>query len=174
MGKSSLINRLLGVKRLAHTSSSPGRTRSVNFYRINESCNFVDLPGYGYAKVPLAVRRSWKPMVEGVMERRRRRIALAVLVVDARRPPTEMDLAMREWLESKRVPYVVAATKSDKLSAAERKQASQWLAQAFGSAAAAGAPPVLVSETGTGIRELWNVLDSALYGATEGHAPRRV
>jgi GTP-binding protein len=113
------------------------------------------------------VRRSWKPLVEGLLARRRHRIALALLVLDARHGPTEMDLAMRDWLEGQEVPYAVAATKADKLSSAERQRAGRWLA-------AAGAPAVLVSETGMGMRELWKILDTALHGSKEGHAPHRV
>ncbi len=115
-----MINRLLGVKNLARTSSRTGITQSVNFYRVNESWFFVDLPGYGWARVPELVRRSWKPMVEGYLDRRRRRIALALLIVDSRREATQLDLTMKQWLEAKEIEYVVAATKSDKLSASGR------------------------------------------------------
>ena len=86
VGKSSLINKLLGVKGLAKTSARPGRTQTVNFYRVNESWFIVDLPGYGYAKVPEAIRRTWAPMVEGFLVRSRESIALGIIVVDARRP----------------------------------------------------------------------------------------
>jgi GTP-binding protein len=161
VGKSSLINRLLGTKGLAKTSSRPGRTQSVNFYRINDAFNFVDLPGYGYAKVPQAVRRSWRPMVEGFLERRRQRIALALLVVDARREPTELDGTMRDWLEAGEIPYVVAATKADKLSGNGRAKAARALRK--GLAGAAVVEPLLVSaQSGLGMRELWRHLDEAL------------
>jgi GTP-binding protein len=162
VGKSSLINRLLGTKNLARTSSSPGRTQSVNFYRVNESCYFVDLPGYGWARVPEAVRRAWKPLVEGYLERRRPRIALALLIVDSRHEASELDLTMHEWLESKRIPYRVAATKSDKLNAAERRRAARVMLDGFGGGVG---PPLLVSaRSGDGIRELWRELDRALDG----------
>jgi GTP-binding protein len=162
VGKSSLINSLLGAKNLARTSSEPGRTRTVNFYRVNEAWNVVDLPGYGYAKVPEAVRRSWKPLVEGFLARRRERIALALLVVDARHEASDLDLAMREWLEAGGVPYLVVATKSDKLSAAGRAAARRVLAAAYGEAPG-GAPPLMVSvRTGEGLREVWKHLDAAL------------
>lgn len=161
VGKSSLINRLLGVKGLARTSSSPGRTQSVNFYRVNDSCYFVDLPGYGYAKVPLAVRESWKPMIEGFLERRCPRIALAFLVVDSRRSTTDLDLTMRDWFVAMGIPHVVAATKSDKLSSSARLAAGRELSMGFGDAA--GKPLVMVSvQTGRGIQEIWRYLDSAL------------
>jgi transcription termination factor Rho len=100
VGKSSLINILLGAKKLARTSSTPGRTQSVNFYRINDTYWFVDLPGYGFAKVPLEVREAWGPMIEGFLQRRRDDIALAVLLVDARHDPTGLDRTMGQWLET--------------------------------------------------------------------------
>jgi GTP-binding protein len=161
VGKSSLINRLLGAKGLARTSSRPGRTQSVNFYRINEACNFVDLPGYGYAKVPEAVRRQWGPMVEGFLERRRARIGLALLVVDSRHEPTVLDRTMRDWLVAREVPWLVAATKADKLSGNGRAKAARTVREAMEGPAVA--PPVLVSaEDGRGIRELWRFLDQVL------------
>jgi GTP-binding protein len=169
VGKSSLINKLLGAKHLARTSSQPGRTQSINFYRINECCEFVDLPGYGYAKVPEAVRRAWKPMVEGFLQRRREEIALALLVLDARRPPMEMDLLMRDWLVTGRIPYLAVATKADKLSGNGRARARKQLMQAF--ASQDGLDPFLVSaHTGMGMREIWRHIDSAF---AEAMARRR-
>ena len=160
VGKSSLINRLLRTKGLARTSSQPGRTQSVNFYRVNESLHFVDLPGYGYAKVPESVRRTWGPMVQGFLERRQQRIALALLVLDARHEPTVLDGTMRDWLDANAIPYVVAATKADKLSGNGRAQSGRRL-KSFGGSHSAAA--VLVSaETGLGVREVWRHLDSAL------------
>jgi GTP-binding protein len=164
VGKSSLINRLLGTKDLARTSSTPGRTRSVNFYRVNDAIWFVDLPGYGYAKVSGEVRRSWGPMIEGVLRRRRPRIAIAVLVVDARQGPTELDRAMRDWLVGERIAFLAAATKADKLSGNGRARALPGLLQAFGETAFLR--PLLVSaSTGLGIRGVWEGLDRAIEGA---------
>jgi GTP-binding protein len=170
VGKSSLINRLLGARGLARTSSQPGRTQSVNFYRVNERFNFVDLPGYGYAKVPAAVRRNWGPMVEGFLERRRERIALALLVVDARHEARELDRTMRDWLEAKRIPFLVAATKADKLSGNGRARAARAIGE--GLAGSAVGPPVLVSaQTGLGERAVWRHLDRALAASREKDQP---
>jgi GTP-binding protein len=156
VGKSSLINRLLGTKGLARTSSQPGRTQAVHFYRVNEKCWFVDLPGYGWAKVPEAVRRGWKPMIEGYFERRHRRLALALLVVDARHGAMELDRGTRDWLAALGLPHVVAATKSDKLSASGRARAARELGDGLG-------PPVMVSAmSGLGVGELWRHVDQAL------------
>jgi len=164
VGKSSLINRLLGVTNLARTSSTPGRTQSVNFYRINDAFWFVDLPGYGFAKVPEGVRRSWGPMAQGFLERRRERIAMAVLVVDARHAPTDLDLMMRDWLAAAGIPFLAAATKADKLSGNGRARALPGLLEAFSETACL--PPLLVSaRTGLGIRGVWEGLDRAIEGA---------
>jgi GTP-binding protein len=162
VGKSSLINRLLGERELARTSSTPGRTRSVNFYRVNERFRFIDLPGYGWARVSKAERRGWRPLVEGFLDRRRDSIATALLVVDARREPMPLDVTMRDWLEHREIPYLVTATKADKLSRSGRARAAGRLQREFGTATA---PPVLVSaRTGLGIREVWRHLDRALVG----------
>jgi len=167
VGKSSLINRLLDTRGLARTSSQPGRTQSVNFYRVNDRFYFVDLPGYGYARVPETVRRAWKPLVDGYLERHRERVALGLLVVDARREPTELDGMMIDWLAERSIGFVVAATKADKLSGNERAKAKARLTAAWGAAAAA--PPVLVSSRdGRGMKELWGHLDRVLApGATD-------
>jgi GTP-binding protein len=162
VGKSSLINRILGVADLARTSSTPGRTQSVNFYRINEAFWFVDLPGYGFAKVPEEVRRSWRPMAEGFLRRRRGGIATAILVVDARQGATELDLMMRDWLVDAGVGFLAAATKADKLSGNGRAAAGRALRETLGTSAE-GAEPLLVSaKTGLGIRAVWSHLDRAL------------
>lgn len=161
VGKSSLINRLLGTRGLARTSSTPGRTQSVNFYRINEALWFVDLPGYGYAKVPAAVRQTWEAMIEGVLQRRRERIASGVLLVDARHVPTQLDRTMREWLREYGLDPVIAVTKVDKLSGNGREAARRAAAEALG-----GEPILASAVTGQGIREIWARLDLALRGRT--------
>jgi GTP-binding protein len=159
VGKSSLVNKLLRAPGLARTSSTPGRTQTVNFYRVNEALHFVDLPGYGFAAAPEKVRRAWRPMVEGFLARWRGRIALAIVVLDARHPPTELDGTMREWLQAMGVPYLVAATKADKLSGNDRAQAQRSLARWT-----AGREGALLASarTGLGIREIWKHLDRAL------------
>src|SRR5512139_2140478 len=127
VGKSTLINRLLGVRGLARTSSTPGRTQTVNFYRVNGSHYFVDLPGYGYARAPKAIREQWGPMVEGFLERRRRAVAAAVVLVDARHAPSELDATMLRWLVDRDIPSVVVGVKADKLSGNARPKAERHL-----------------------------------------------
>jgi GTP-binding protein len=162
VGKSTLINRLVGARGLARTSSQPGRTQTINFYLVNETWFLVDLPGYGYARVPAAVQRSWGPMVEGFLDREGRRVALAILVVDARREPMDSDRQMRDWLEARDIPWVVAAVKADKLSARERARAVRDLEREFGAPGGTGRPVMVSAGDAGGIRELWRHLDAAL------------
>ncbi|MDX1765147.1 MAG: ribosome biogenesis GTP-binding protein YihA/YsxC [bacterium] len=115
VGKSSLLNSLLNRKRLVKTSSTPGRTQTLNFFAINESFFFVDLPGYGYAKVPRAVRQQFGPMVEKYLEDNRY-LACVVHILDIRRRPTPEDAQMRAYLRYHEIPVLTVATKSDKLS----------------------------------------------------------
>jgi GTP-binding protein len=165
VGKSSLINILLGAKKLARTSSTPGRTQSVNFYRINDTYWFVDLPGYGFAKVPLEVREAWGPMIEGFLQRRRDDIALAVLLVDARHDPTGLDRTMGQWLETAGIRFLVVGTKADKLSGNGRSRSLKTIRSAFGEAACAAGTVLASSKNGLGTREIWKHLDQVLEAA---------
>lgn len=115
VGKSSLMNSLLGVRGLARTSSTPGRTQLINFFLINDAFYFVDLPGYGYARVPSEVKREWGPMVEKYLATRPN-LVLSIVITDSRHEPTKLDLQMIEWLKAKKKPFVIVATKADKLS----------------------------------------------------------
>jgi len=115
VGKSSLINSLLGVKGLARTSSTPGRTQLLNFFLINEMFYCVDLPGYGYARVPSEIKREWGPMVEKYLATRPN-LVLSLLITDSRHAPTTLDLLMRDWLQERQRPFIIVATKADKLS----------------------------------------------------------
>jgi len=153
---------MLGVKGLAKTSSTPGRTQSANFYRINDAIWFVDLPGYGFAKTPVAVRGAWRPLVEGVLRRRRGRFALGVLVVDARHGFTELDVTMGQWLEDRELRYLVLGTKADKLSGNERQSARRALVASIGEARGAIGPVLVSAKTGAGMREVWRHVDDAV------------
>jgi len=115
VGKSSLMNSLLGVRGLARTSSTPGRTQLINFFLIDDAFYFVDLPGYGYARVPSDVKREWGPMVQKYLATRPN-LVLSIVITDSRQEPTKLDLQMIEWLQSKGKPFVIIATKADKLS----------------------------------------------------------
>ena len=114
VGKSSLVNKLINRKNLARTSSQPGKTRTINFYKIDDSWYFVDLPGYGYAKVSKAERDAFQKMVDEYLSADRPRVIWQI--VDLRHPPTALDHQMNEFLRSKGLPFLVIATKADKLS----------------------------------------------------------
>lgn len=115
VGKSSLMNTLVGRKKLARTSNTPGRTQLINFFSVNDNIFFVDLPGYGFAKVPQSVKKDWGAMMEAYL-RERKNLAMVVFILDIRREPNNDDLNLRNWLEHYRIPHVFILTKSDKLS----------------------------------------------------------
>lgn len=115
VGKSSLLNSLLGRKGLARTSNTPGRTQSINFFLINTSFYFVDLPGYGYAKVSKTMRADWGKMAEEYLSARSE-LRLSIQLVDSRHAPTELDKQLHEWLIFNQKNQIVIATKADKLS----------------------------------------------------------
>ncbi|TDL82118.1 ribosome biogenesis GTP-binding protein YihA/YsxC [Peribacillus frigoritolerans] len=114
VGKSSFINKLLNRKNLARTSSKPGKTQTLNFYIINEVLHFVDVPGYGYAKVSKSERDAWGKMIETYFTNRRQ-LCAAVLLVDLRHAPSKDDVMMYEFLKHYDIPTIVVATKADKI-----------------------------------------------------------
>ena len=120
VGKSSLINKLLNRKALARVSAKPGKTGTINFYRLPD-CRLVDLPGYGYAKVSAAEKLRWAQLVEGYLNSGRN-IRLVVQIVDFRHMPTQDDLHMIDFLKQAGLPFLIAATKSDKLNKTQRTQ----------------------------------------------------
>ena len=123
VGKSSLLNRLVGRKKLARVSRTPGRTREINFFRVNDSFVMADLPGYGYAKVSKARKAEWRPLLEGYIAKTPQ-LAGVVQLLDMRRDPSEDDVAMLDFLSLLGMPTIVVLTKSDKLTrAAAAKQA---------------------------------------------------
>ncbi len=122
VGKSSFVNTLIRRKNLARTSSQPGKTQTMNFYQINDAFRFVDMPGYGYAKVSRAEREKWGEMIETYL-RRRKNIRLIIQLVDCRHEPTEDDRLMYDWLVYYGLDPMVVVTKSDKISKARQKKA---------------------------------------------------
>jgi GTP-binding protein len=125
VGKSSLINTLVNRKRLVKTSSTPGRTQLINFFNINNAFSFVDLPGFGYAKVPESIKRTWGPMVETYLTTRKT-LKGVVLIMDIRRIPGIQELEFIEWLRYHSIPGILILTKADKLS--KPKQMNQHIA----------------------------------------------
>ncbi len=130
VGKSFLINVLVNRSKLVKTSATPGKTQQLNFFLVNEKLVFVDVPGYGYAKVPEAVRRRWKPMVERYFQQRKVLIGV-VHLIDFRHLPTREDLQMREWLLYHRLPTITVATKIDKISRGKYQQQTNLIKTAL-------------------------------------------
>lgn len=158
VGKSSLINTLIGRKGLAKTSSTPGRTRLVNFFRINHKLTFVDLPGYGYAKVAASLREEWGPMIEGYLEKRDN-LKGVVLIMDIRRPPEVEEEMLIEFLSSLEIPVVFALTKVDKLSGNERARQLKLFKKGLD-----GIAIPFSATTGEGKDELWSAIRELVEG----------
>jgi len=152
VGKSSLINSLLGEKRLVKTSSSPGKTRSINFFEINQKFIFTDLPGYGFARGDKKEIAGWKAMVEQYLTERTTLRAL-VHIIDIRRKPDELELNLVEWIKAGELQHVVVANKCDKLSNSKCAASAKVIEKLLGK------KPILYSTLkGKGKKELWQTL----------------
>ncbi len=165
VGKSSLINRLVGRKGLARTSSTPGRTREIHFYDIEDRWFFIDLPGYGYAKVSKTLRRTWGPMVERFM-RQARGIRLVVMILDIRRDPTPEDLQLIDRLDQGGHPYIFAVTKCDKLKKQQQRPRLAALQSALELPDDSALVPVS-GRTGMGIEDFAEVVRGTLEDSVE-------
>jgi GTP-binding protein len=168
VGKSSLLNALLlrGKKRspgeaplnrsqLAQTSRTPGRTRAINFYRIDQAFYFADLPGYGYAKISRQAMSDWKRLADSYLSERPQ-LRLVVLIVDSRHGPTALDLQMKDWLGANQKQFLAVASKADKLKASERVKTLRALEKDFDS------PLAFSSKTGEGVAALWRGIQDSL------------
>ena len=153
VGKSSLLNALAGRDGLAFTSARPGCTQLINFYQIGDQFVFADLPGYGFAKVPEHIRREWKELIEAYLVGRSQ-LSLAVVLLDSRRGWMEKDLELRDWLEFHGRPYVVVATKVDKLSRSQEQSALNSIRKELAGSEALPFSAV----TGRGVREIWQTI----------------
>jgi GTP-binding protein len=163
VGKSSLINTLLNRKGLVRTSSTPGRTQMLNFFAVNETLHFVDLPGYGFARAPRAVREKWQPMIRGYLSRRDH-LKAVVWLLDARREPSAEDLQFLDWLEEAERPTIPVVTKIDKLSRNELSRQLAMITRATG--LERDAFTTFSSVTKEGCAELWERIAAAI--ATDG------
>ncbi len=160
VGKSSLINTLLLHKGLAKTSSTPGKTQAINFFVINDRCMLVDLPGYGYAKVPQHVKASWGKMIETYLQQRQW-LRAVVQIVDVRHAPTPLDQQLRDWLLHYDIETVTVATKADKLKRSQRSKHVGAVRQ--GLKMAPEEPLYLFSSLNReGRQQLWSRLDELL------------
>jgi GTP-binding protein len=128
VGKSSLINTLVNRRHLVKTSSTPGRTQLINFFEINQQIVFVDLPGYGYAKVPASVRKTWGPMIETYL-RKRQTLKVVVIIMDIRRIPGQEELNLLGWLNHYSIAGILVLTKTDKLSKSKQVQQHHLIAR---------------------------------------------
>jgi GTP-binding protein len=150
VGKSSLINALAGQRGLAFTSSTPGRTQSINFYRIDSNFYFVDLPGYGYARAPITAKNEWAKLIEYYL-RERDTLRLSFLILDARRGWMDKDLDLKAWLEANGHPYIVVASKIDKLNQTQQQRGLKAIRQY-------AEPLPFSAVTGRGVRDIWQAI----------------
>ncbi|MCL1988051.1 MAG: ribosome biogenesis GTP-binding protein YihA/YsxC [Firmicutes bacterium] len=159
VGKSSMINTMLGRKSLVRTSQTPGKTRTINFFEVEQALYFVDLPGYGYAKVAKSESQKWAKMVESYLKNRPQLLTL-VLLLDIRHEPTSQDKMLYEWCKHYNLPVILVATKSDKL---KRSQLDKHLAIIRKSLAEIAKPDKILpfsSLNRDGREELWEILDN--------------
>ena len=160
VGKSSLINSLCSRKALARTSSTPGKTQTINFFDINEKLYLVDLPGYGYAAASHAQRREWGEFIFNYL-RERKELAVVVHLIDLRHEPMKNDKEAAQWLTELNIPYIVVGTKADKIP--RSKRASHLAAIRKGLNLSSQVPAVAYSsETGEGRDELWRHIRGVL------------
>lgn len=157
VGKSSLINSLLARKGLARTSNTPGRTQSINFFLINESFYFTDLPGYGYAKVSKSLRQDWGKMAEDYLAKRNEMV-LSIQLIDSRHSPTQLDRQLHEWLVFHQKHHIIVATKADKLSSNKLKKSLAEISQVLPESKIIAYSSV----TGKGKSEVWQEIENAI------------
>ena len=157
VGKSSLLNSLLQRRGLARTSNTPGRTQSINFFLVNESFYFVDLPGYGFAKVSKSMKEDWGKMAAEYLGERDE-LALCIQLVDSRHKPSKLDLQLHEWLVFNQKEHIVVATKSDKLSSNELRKQMALIEQEMPESKIIS----YSSETGKGRDAVWSEIARSL------------
>ena len=165
VGKSSLINALINRKSLARTSSQPGKTQTINFYNVEEKLYFVDLPGYGYAKVSQELKEKWGKMVERYLKRSKQ-LCQIFLLIDIRHAPSENDKTMYEWIVYQGFQPVIIATKLDKLKRSQVAKQVQLLRTGLGLPKEAVLIP-FSAETKQGKEEIWEVIDHCIQKTEE-------
>lgn len=158
VGKSSLINRMLNRKALARTSGTPGKTRTINFYNVNDILHIVDLPGYGYAKVSKVEKEKWGRIIETYLHERTE-LKMLVQLVDIRHEPTSDDKLMFNWIKQTNLPAVIVATKADKISKNDQFKNISIVKKALG-ATSEDKFVLFSSETGQGRDELWAIFEA--------------
>jgi GTP-binding protein len=160
VGKSSLINKLMLRKNLARTSSQPGKTQQLNYYRVNEMVYLVDFPGYGYAKVSKTQREQFGEMIE-LYIREREPLKLQLLVIDIRHEPSKLDVQMYQWLKHFEIPTCIVATKADKIPRSKWDKHIKIIKKTL-EADPRDSVVLFSSETGLGREELWETIGKAI------------
>ncbi|MCZ8519115.1 MULTISPECIES: ribosome biogenesis GTP-binding protein YihA/YsxC [Paenibacillus] len=169
VGKSSLINRMIQRKNLARTSSKPGKTQQLNYYRINQDLFFVDLPGYGYAQVSKTERAKWGKFIEQYLTEREP-LKLVLLIIDVRHPPSKDDQAMYSWLKHNGVPMCIVVTKADKIPRGKWQKHLKIVRETLGTDKED--PMILFSsELGVGKDELWGLIENRIGYVPPGTEP---
>lgn len=161
VGKSSFINRMVSRSKLARTSSQPGKTQTLNFYRINNQFRFVDVPGYGYAKIAKSERQAWTRMIESYLSQRPN-LALIFLLMDMRHPPSQLDCQMYQYIDRLDLPFAIILTKSDKIAK------NQWNKHFSLFKNGLQLPTVdalfpFSSENGQGSQAIWEIIETIIY-----------
>ena len=174
VGKSSLINTITNRKKLAKSSSTPGKTRTINFYSINNQWHIVDLPGYGYAKVSKNERAKWKTMVENYIKKREQLRGI-IQLIDARHEPMENDILMKQWLSGLGIPILIVATKIDKISRGARRKSIDTIKKAL-YIDSDDLPLLFSAETGEGKEDIKTAIEELLsyqdYSVIAGSDPQ--
>lgn len=165
VGKSSLINSFLGRRNLARTGNTPGKTQTLNFYRVNEEWFFVDLPGYGYAKVAKTLNAQWGPMMEHYLKKRES-LRAVIQIVDIRHAPSMEDIEMQQWLRGMKVPTMVVATKVDKIARGQWQKQLNVIAKALDIPDASLILP-FSAQSGVGKKELNEAVEEILAVGSE-------
>jgi GTP-binding protein len=160
VGKSSLINKVVNRKNLAKSSSTPGKTRTINYYILNSEWYMVDLPGYGFARVSKAEREKWGKMIEKYLSNRGQ-LRGVVQLLDIRHPPTENDIKMKQWLEHYEIPILLVATKTDKVSRNEKNKNIAVIKKTL-NLSPDQLPIAFSAESGEGLAEVKEALEEIL------------
>jgi GTP-binding protein len=170
VGKSSLINVLVSRKKIARTSSRPGRTQAINFFDLDSRLYLVDLPGYGYARVPLAVKKSWGSMVETYL-RKRPNLRAVVVILDIRRDPSTGDMDLLNWLQRYEISSIIILTKADKLSRNQSLKRTSIISSKL-KKVSSDRPVVFSAKTREGKAEIWGKIDQVIKAENlQGHRP---
>jgi GTP-binding protein len=173
VGKSTLLNSLVGSPKLARASNTPGRTRLLNWFEVQPqkgpTVRFVDLPGFGYAKVPRAMRDAWRPMVEAYLTKRDV-LRLVFVLIDARRGVQSEEHELMEWLAACEIPAAIVMTKCDKLAKSKRKPAAMQIKKDLG----LQRPPIMTSaQTNDGLAALWQIVSSLSFNERQSKSLSR-